>query len=133
MSDEEAIAIVRRAGEALVEDGVEGLLPFIHPEFESTIPPELSLEPATYRGVEGVRRYFDSFYEAVDEVRFEPEDYIPAAGRVVVPSRVVVRGRGSGAEASQHLVLVWAFRDHKVASITPFATLDEALAAARGS
>ena len=133
MSDGDAVAIVRRAREALARDGVEGLVPFIHPEFESTIPPELSLEPATYRGVEGVRRYFESFYEAVDEVRFEPEDYIPAGGRVVVPSRVAVRGRGSGAEASQQLVLVWAVRDHRVVSITPFATLDEALAAARGS
>ena len=61
-----------RASTAFNADGVDGILPFIHPDFEATTPPELAAEPDTYRGHEGVRRYFDSFYEIMDEIRFEP-------------------------------------------------------------
>jgi ketosteroid isomerase-like protein len=122
--------LVRRGFELLASDGVEGLIPFIHPDFEVTIPPELSLEPATYRGFAGLRRYFESFYEVVDEVRFETEDFIEVGDRVVVPCRVVVRGRGSGAEAAQRVVQVWELRDGLAARVTPYPTLEEALAAA---
>ena len=43
----------------------------IHPEFEVTTPQSLASEPDTYRGHEGIRRYFDSFYEAMENVYFE--------------------------------------------------------------
>ena len=35
-----------------------------------TTPANLAAEPDTYRGHEGIRRYFDSFYDVMDEVRF---------------------------------------------------------------
>ena len=126
----ENVELLRRGLVALRSAGYEALLPYIHPEFVATVPPALSVEPDTYRGREGVRRYFESFYEVIDEVRFEPEDFIPAGERVVVPLAVVVRGRGSGAEAVQRVVQVWEFRDGLAAGVEVFATLTEALAAA---
>jgi uncharacterized protein len=126
------VELVRQGFDLLATGGVEALIPFVHPDLEITIPPELSLEPATYRGVEGLRRYFESFYEAVAEVRFEPDEFIAAGDRVVVPVRVVVRGRESGVEAGQRVVQVWELRDGRAIRVAPFATLEEALAAARG-
>lgn len=126
------VELVRQGFDLLAAGGVEALIPFIHPDLEITIPPELSLEPATYRGVEGLRRYFESFYEAVAEVRFEPDEFIAVGDRVVVPAHVVVRGRESGVEAGQRVVQVWELRDGRAIRVTPFATLEEALAAARG-
>ncbi|HET8592451.1 MAG TPA: nuclear transport factor 2 family protein, partial [Solirubrobacterales bacterium] len=64
MTEQEA-ELVRRGFERLREAGVEGLLPFIHPEFEVTTPASLAAEPDTYRGREGIRRYFDSFGDAM--------------------------------------------------------------------
>ena len=125
--------LVRQGFERLATGGVEALIPFVHPELEITIPPNLSLEPATYRGVEGLRRYFESFYEVVDEVRFEADDFIAVGDSVVVPARVIVRGRGSGVEAGQPIVQVWTLRDGLAFRVVPYETLDEALAAARGS
>ena len=78
------VDLVRQGFEALNEGGVEALVPLVHPEFEVTTPPGLAAEPDTYRGPEGVRRYFESFYEAMDRVVFEPERFIAVGDRVVV-------------------------------------------------
>jgi ketosteroid isomerase-like protein len=121
---------VRRGFEALGRDGVEALLDFIDPEFETTTSPELSVEPSTYRGHEGLRRYFDSFYEVMEEIRFEPEEFIDAGERVVVPMRLVARGRGTGIEAEQRLAMVWTLREGKAVRLDTYATKAEALAAA---
>jgi ketosteroid isomerase-like protein len=130
---QEDIAALRAGFGAMAEGGFEALLPFIHPDFEVTIPPELSLEPDTYRGRAGMRRYFESFYEVVDEVRFEPEEFIDVGKRIVVPMKVFVRGRGSGAEAAQSFVQVWELRDGLAYRIEVFPTLEEAMAAAQGA
>jgi ketosteroid isomerase-like protein len=129
VSDDD-IEVVRAGFEALSEEGVEGLIPFIHPEFEMTTPPQFSPEPDTYRGEEGIRRYFDSFYDAMNEIRFEPGEFREAGGRVIVPVTLTARGRTTGLEARQEFVMGWTLRDGKATRVEVFATLDEALEAA---
>jgi ketosteroid isomerase-like protein len=124
------IEVVRAGFEALSAQGVEGLIPLIHPEFEVTTPPDLAAEPDTYRGPDGIRRYFDSFYEAMDEIRFEPREFLEAGGRVIVPVTLTARGRTTGLEARQELVMAWTLRGGKATRVEVFATLDEALKAA---
>ena len=119
--------IVRRGFEALSKGGVEALLPFIHPEFEVTTPSQFAAEPDTYRGHEGIRRYFDSFYDAMDEVRFEPGEFRDAQGRVIVPTKLIARGRTTGIETQQDVVLVWSLRDDLAIRVEVYATLEEAL------
>ena len=72
--------LVRERFAPMREGDVEALLTLIHPDFEVTTPPGLAAEPDTYRGPEGIRRYFDSFYEAMDRVSFEPHDFIGVGG-----------------------------------------------------
>ena len=129
MSDDD-VAVVRAGFEALSEQGVEGLIPLIHPEFEVTTPPDLAAEPDTYRGPDGVRRYFASFYDAMDEIRFEPRDFLAAGGRVIVPVTLTARGRTTGLEARQEFVMAWTLRDGKATRVEIFGTLVEAEAAA---
>jgi ketosteroid isomerase-like protein len=124
--------LVRQGFEAMRSGGVEGLLPFIHPEFEVTTPASLAAEPDTYRGPEGIRRYFDSFYEAMDRVTFDPDEFISVGGRVVVPITLRARGRTTGIETEQRVVQVWDVRDEQAIRVEVYATLEEALAAARG-
>src|SRR5204863_9519358 len=107
------VELVRTGFEALREGGVEALLPFIDPEFEVTTPPGLAAEPDTYRGPEGIRRYFESFYEAMDEVNFDAKEFIPVGGRVVVPITLRVRGRTTGIVAEQDVVQIWELRGEK--------------------
>jgi ketosteroid isomerase-like protein len=125
------VELVRQGFEAMREGGVEGLLPFIHPEFEVTTPANLAAEPDTYRGPEGIRRYFDSFYEAMDRVTFEAEDFIAVGDRVVVPITLRTRGRTTGIETDQRVVQIWDLKGEQAIRVEVYATLDEALDAAR--
>jgi ketosteroid isomerase-like protein len=127
------VEILRRGYEAFAARGVDGFLEYIHPEFELVTPPGLALEPQTYRGHEGVRRYFDSFYEAVDEIRVEPDEFIPVGEKVIVPFRLTTRGRSSGIEASMQAVQVCQIRDGKAVRFDIYPTIEEARAAAEAS
>jgi ketosteroid isomerase-like protein len=122
---------VREAYETLSEGGYEALLPLIDDEFEVTTPPELSSEPDTYRGPEGIRRYFESFYEAMDRIEFEPTTFQEVDGRVVVEFVLHARGRTTGIETEQRGVQVWEVRDGKAVKLEVYVSLDEALEAAR--
>jgi ketosteroid isomerase-like protein len=132
MSETNADLVRERFGP--MRDGdVEALLPLIHPEFEVTTPPGLAAEPDTYRGPEGIRRYFESFYEVMDRVGFEPDDFIAVGERVVVPVTLTARGRTTGIETSQKVVQVWELKDEMAYRIEVFATLEEAMEAARSA
>jgi ketosteroid isomerase-like protein len=125
------LELVRQGFVDLNERGVEAMLPLFDPEFEVTTPPGLAAEPDTYRGPEGIRRYFDSFYEAMDEVHFEPTGFDEVGELVVVEVTLRARGRTSGIEAEQHVALVWRLRDGKAIRLDVYASPDEALEAAR--
>jgi len=122
--------VVRRGFEALREGGVEALIDLVDPEFEFTTPASMSAEPDTYRGHDGLRRYFASFYDAMEEIRFEPQDFIAVGERVVVPYKLTARGRTTGIEAEQHAVFVWQVRDGIAVGLELHPDLEEALAAA---
>jgi len=126
----ENVEAARRGFAILADEGVEPFLEFIHPEFEMTTPAAMTVEPGTYMGREGMRRYFESFYEIMDEIRFEPQEFIDAGDRVVVPARLVARGRDTGIEAVQHLTMVWTLREGRAIGCETYATKDEALEAA---
>lgn len=117
--------------DALAEDGLDGLLGFIHEDFEMYTPPELAAEPDTYRGPEGVRRWFDSFYEVMDRVGLETFDLVLAGeGRVVGTIRITARGGSTGIEATQETPLLCTVRDGRIVGMGFFPTRDEAMAAA---
>jgi ketosteroid isomerase-like protein len=125
----ENLEIVERGIEAFNERGVEGILPFIHPDFEATTPPNLASEPDTYRGHDGVRRWFDSFYEVMDQIRWDAHSFQQVGDEVVVEFALRARGKTTGLDFGQEAVMVWTLRDGQGIRIQLFETLDEALAA----
>lgn len=126
----ENVEIVKRGFEAFNRDGVDGILPMFDPEFEATTPPELASEPDTYRGHDGVRRWFDSFFEVMDEIRWDAHEFRAVSDRVVVPFTLRARGKTTGLEFGQEAVMVWELRDGKAIRLNLYPTLEEALAAA---
>lgn len=118
--------LVRRGYELFATRGVEGFLEFIDPEFELVTPPGLSLEPQTYVGHDGVRRYFDSFYDAMDEIRLEAKEFIAEGEVVIVPFRLVARGRETGIEAAMEAVQVWRLRDGRAIRCDLYPTAEAA-------
>jgi ketosteroid isomerase-like protein len=125
------VDLVRNAFERLPQKGYEALLPLVHPEFEMETPVGQAAEPQLYRGVDGMRRWWESFYEVMDEVRVEPVAYHDAGdGMVVVEVTLSARGQASGLETSQPACLLCTQRDGLLARIEFFGSADEALAAA---
>jgi Ketosteroid isomerase-related protein len=127
----ENLEIVQRGFEAFNAQGVEGVIPFIDPDFEATTPPDLASEPDTYRGPDGIRRWFDSFFEVMDEIRWDAREFHEAGDRVVVEFTLRARGKTTGLSFGQEAVMVWTLRDGKAVRVDLYPTLDEALAAAQ--
>src|SRR5688500_14898467 len=104
--------LIRRGFEALTNQGVEGMLEFVHPDFEMETLPGIAAEPQVYRGHDGVRLWFDSFYEVMDEVLVEPTGYAQhGPGRVLVDFRIRAKGHASGIEVEQEAKAIGTVRD----------------------
>jgi ketosteroid isomerase-like protein len=120
-----------RAGfEALNSGDEQRMLAFVDPEFETVVPPELSAEPDTYRGHEGVRRYFRLFDEVMEGVHFEAERLWEEGEHVVVLVRLTARGKQTGFRVEQRIAQVWTIRDGRALRAQTFPELSEAFAAA---
>ena len=125
----ENVEVVRTAMQSFNLDGVEAIADQISPDFETTTPPSLSVEPDTYRGADGVRRWFDAWEGTMDEVRFDVDELIDAGDRVIAVSRMVARSHTSGIEVEQAVALVWTLRDGRAVRLDPYATREEAVRA----
>jgi ketosteroid isomerase-like protein len=128
---ERDVELLRDGFSTLAEEGYESLMPLVHPEFEMTTPPGIAAEPQTYQGEDGLRRWWESFYEVMDEVRVEPTEFHDAGeGRVVVEAVLGATGQTSGLEVTQDAYMLIHLRDDLMHRIEFFFSLDEALAAA---
>jgi ketosteroid isomerase-like protein len=125
----ENLETVQQGFEAFNEKGVEGIIPMIDPDFVAVTPPDLASEPDTYRGADGIRRWFDSFYEVMDEIRWDGHRFHEAGDRVIVEFTLRARGKTTGLDFGQEAVMVWQLRDGKALRVDLYPTLDEAMAA----
>jgi ketosteroid isomerase-like protein len=121
------VEILRRGYEAFNSGDIRRILAFAHPDFETAIPPELSAEPDIYRGHDGIRRYFLSFQDAMDEIRFQPERFWDIGESVVAVVRLNAKGRQSGISVEQRLAQVWTFHGGKAIGLRTYGSLSEAL------
>jgi ketosteroid isomerase-like protein len=123
----EDIEVVQRLVDAFNSGDIDGILALTHPDFEVEVPPELSAEPDVYIGHAGMRRYWESFHDALDEVRFELEGYWEADDAVVVAMRVSAKGRRTAIAIEQRNAGVWRTSDGKALQANIFASLADAL------
>jgi len=123
------VELLRSALETYNEKGPEAILALIDPDFVAVIPSSLSVEPDSYHGLDGVRRYFELWSDVMDDVRFLAKEFIDAGDQIVVPFRVVARSRETGLELEQHAVQVWTIRDGRALSVEAYPTKAEALRA----
>jgi ketosteroid isomerase-like protein len=125
--------LLRAGFAALDREGIEGIIPLFHPDFEVEVTPELSVEPDTYRGEAGIRRYFRSFEESMEEIRFHPDELIDVGDQVVVVLSVTARGRGTGIPVEQRIAQLWTFEGDRARRVVTYVDKDAALAAADAS
>ena len=77
---ESNVEVVRALFDGYAQRGVDGVIDVVHEDVVIEIPPDLSAEPDTYLGHEGVRRYFAGF-----EGMLEDDEVV--APRLLQPDR----------------------------------------------
>src|ERR1700736_197797 len=122
---QENVEIVGQALDAFNSRDITRILALTHPDFEGEIPPEVSAEPDTYRGHDGIRRYFESFWYAMDEIHFEAERLSDIGQSVVVALRMTARGRHTAIPVEQRVAGVWIVNDGRVIRIRTYTSLSE--------
>jgi len=124
------VETVREIFAAINAGDIEGVIARMHPDSETEVPAELSAEPDTYRGPEGMRRYFSTFQEAMEEIRFHLRRFWERGDVVVAEVRVTAKGRETAISVEQHFAQVWTFEGGQPMRIRGYATPAEALRAA---
>jgi ketosteroid isomerase-like protein len=126
---EESVEVVRQIFAAFNSEDIDLILAFTHPDFEVEVPPDLSTEPDTYRGHDGMRRYWESFRDAMEEIRFEPERVWDAGQVVVVAMHVTAKGRRTAISVEQRIAGLWTICNGKAIRVRVYVSLSEALQA----
>ena len=127
---EEDVERLRGAYQAFNEGGVEAFLERLAPDFHVRDRPS-SPDRQTRYGREGIIQLFDSYMEAFDALRLEPEEFIDVGDQIVVSLRQTVRGKGSGAEVVGNIAHVWTIRGPDVYRLRIFGDKNRALDALR--
>ncbi len=128
---QENVELVRTTLRAFAEGDRDKVLALVDPEVVIDATRQV-LNPATYVGVEGARQMFAAMDETWEEVRLDEQEFIDSGDRVVVISRMVGKGRGSGVEVERPVNgQVWTIREGRVTRLEfGFSDRDEALEAA---
>ena len=120
------VEVVERLFDLYASDGVEAVLEVMDDDIVIVVPPEMSAEPDTYRGHDGVRRYFAGFDGMLEDVRYEASELIPEAEHVLAVARLGGRGVSSGLEVELSTVVVHTVAGGKITRIEPFTDLESA-------
>jgi ketosteroid isomerase-like protein len=127
---QEDVERLRGAYEAFNEGGVEAILERLAPEFQVR-DRESSPDRETRHGKEGIKQLFDSYMEAFDALRLDPEEFIDAGDQIVVSLHQRIRGKGSGAEVVGRIAHVWTMSGGAALRLRIFADKESALEALR--
>jgi ketosteroid isomerase-like protein len=83
-------------------------------------PPDLLPWAGTFRGQEGIRRWFEALRGAVEYDRFEPLQLIAQEDSVVEVIRGAGHARATGRRYESDIVRIWTIRDGKVVRVRSF-------------
>ena len=123
-------ATIRTMLDTLNAEGTEAALGWFAEDFHGEVPPELSAEPDSYDGHDGVRRYFDSFHEIVDDLRFDAEELVEIApGAVAARGLITGSGRESGIPIEMRVPMLMRLHDGKLVEMSAYREWDDAVAA----
>jgi ketosteroid isomerase-like protein len=129
---ESSAATVRRLFERFDPARLESALELISEDFVAEIPSSMSAEPDVYEGHDGARRYFAGFDGLIEDVHFEPIEFVEHGDAVIVRLRFTGRGAASGIEVEQHAAVVVWVRDGIVTAMQPHPDMEAAREALRG-
>ena len=131
---QEAVDRIKRGYEAFNRGDLEDAVRDLHPDIEWRVALELPDSPPdeTYRGREGVMRFWQNWHGTFEGFGVEIEEIIDAGDAVVVVGAVRGRGAVSGANVgTPTFPMVWTLAaDGRPIRVEMFPTLEDAKEAA---
>jgi ketosteroid isomerase-like protein len=125
--------LLRGGFEAFAEEGPAALTRLVTEDFELVTTADVASEPDTFRGKEGLDRYWASFYDAMQEIELEPHELTPVGDdKVVVDATLRATGRASGITTELRTFHIWTLRGGMATRLEFATTLEGAMEIARG-
>ena len=124
------VEVVRRCLAAVEANDVEGALQMLDANVVVTPSSELVTgSTGPYRGHDGARQWFEQAAMAVQEVHFEPYEFLDFGDRVYVSGRQSVSR--DGGDAGEYGASVWHFEQGFIVEVQGYTNREDALSAAR--
>jgi ketosteroid isomerase-like protein len=123
-------AMIRAVAEGFTEHDLSRARALMHDDVVFDWTRSMSDNRGVYRGYEAIQKLFQDFIEAWEHVNWQVVD-VEEVGpdRLLVGTRMDVRGRDSGIDVSGTGAQVWDLSDGKIARVTLFQNRREAEAA----
>ncbi len=122
--------VVRRQFEALERGSVDAAAEFWHPDIDWRAVEGAADDVGVMQGHAALRRYYEDWFDAFDELRAEVDEVVYESGdRVVVSVRNSGRGRASGVTTEGRYFVVCTVLDGLILSGREHETRGQAIAA----
>jgi ketosteroid isomerase-like protein len=118
--------VLRRTYEALARRDLMVLDELADPDFEMDLT-ERVLNPAIYRGAEGLMRFLGEVDELWASMEIDVERVIERGDEVLAVLMVTLTGRGSGVEMESRIAQRWTLRDGKLLRMKLYGDADAAV------
>jgi ketosteroid isomerase-like protein len=115
----ERLELVRRGYDAWNSGDRSWVLDHMSPDVEWVSPPE-DPDPGTYRGYEGVEKFWGQWRAAVGQLHFEIEEMFDHGDQILVVARRKGRGEHSGLEVSDQVIQVFTFEGEKCVRVNEY-------------
>ena len=127
---EENVEVIRRNYDAFERRQFDLAVEGWDPDGEWVPAMAGAVEGKVYRGVDGLREYFDELFDSFSEVRIESREFRDLGDRVLGLYRLRVRGHDSGVAMDQSGGAIYTFRNGKIVHGRSYLSRGEALEAA---
>jgi ketosteroid isomerase-like protein len=119
--------LVRQGYAALAQRDFETMSRLAVPDFEMDMTTRV-LNPATYRGEEGLRQFLTEIDELWESMDMKIERLLERDDEVLALLSVDIKGRGSGLTLQDRIAQHWIVRDGQLVRMRVIADQEQALA-----
>jgi ketosteroid isomerase-like protein len=129
---EEQVEFVRRSYDPYNAGDLEGVIRNFHEDVEVYVPASVAPIAGTYRGHDGVRKWYREWRESFDEYTAEVREIEPIGDRhVVTLAHQSAKGKGSGVPVETDFGNLFEIRTGKVVALHVYPTYREAVEIAK--
>jgi ketosteroid isomerase-like protein len=125
----ENVDVVKRGIRAFNDRNIDLLAMLATSDFELFPAMMGVLEGASFRGREGIERYFEVLDDSFEYFRMTGEEFRDLGDSVIYVVQVEARGKGSGVSVTAEQTAIYDFRDGKASRGRMFLDYGEALKA----